>query len=67
MLTLFKDHVADRNIPVIRKFINSYVEKVIVYKEYEVLILRVAFQLLRKSKNPQPHAVVDLHGGGEGI
>ncbi len=20
----------------------------------------------RKSKNPQPHAVVDLHGGGEG-
>ena len=22
---------------------------------------------IKDSKNPQPHAVVDLHGGGEGI
>jgi len=27
----------------------------------------VVFHIPWKQQNPQPHAVVDLHGGGEGI
>jgi hypothetical protein len=63
LLSSFKDFVADKNIPEIKKFINSYVEKVIVYKEYVEVILKIH---VIESENPQPRAVVDLHGGGEG-
>lgn len=64
LLAAFKDHVTDRNLPEIKKFIGSYVEKVIVYKEHVELILKLNVE---EKQNPQPHAVVDLHGGGEGI
>jgi hypothetical protein len=48
--------------PEIKKFIGSYVEKVIVYKENVELILKLQ---VTEMQNPQPHAVVDLHGRGE--
>lgn len=64
LLAAFKDHVSNRNIPEIKKFIGSYVEKVIVYKEHVELILKLNVE---EKQNPQPLAVVDLHGGGEGI
>lgn len=64
LLAAFKDHVSNRNIPEIKKFIGSYVEKVIVYKEHVELILKLNVEA---KQNPQPLAVVDLHGGGEGI
>lgn len=67
LLASFKDRVADRNIPEIKKFISSYVEKVIVYKEYVELILKVPVTALEEKQKPQPHAVVVSHGGGEGI
>ncbi|NIK79903.1 hypothetical protein FHS15_005077 [Paenibacillus castaneae] len=35
-----------------------------MYKEHVEIILKL--QVI-ESKNPQPLAVVDLHGGGEGI
>ncbi len=52
LLSRFKDYIADRNIPEIKKFIGSYVEKVIVYKEHVEVIFKLQ--------------VVDLVGGGEG-
>jgi site-specific DNA recombinase len=64
LLSKFKDHLANRNLPEIKKLVASYVEKVIVYKEHVDLILKLH---LPEMQNPQPHAVVDLHGGGEGI
>ncbi|WP_148040388.1 hypothetical protein [Brevibacillus fluminis] len=36
---MFKSNVAEKNIPEIKKFIGSYVEKVIVYKEHVDVIL----------------------------
>jgi hypothetical protein len=41
--------VGDQNIPEIKKFIGSYVEKVIVYKEYVEVILK--FHVVDKSKS----------------
>ncbi|WP_249435973.1 recombinase family protein [Paenibacillus sp. Marseille-Q4541] len=39
LLSKFKDHVVARNLPAIKKFVASYVEKVIVYKEHVELII----------------------------
>ena len=50
---MFKDYVAEKNIPEIKKFIGSYVEKVIVYKEHVDVIFKIK--------------IVDLIGGGGGI
>jgi hypothetical protein len=63
LLSSFKDVVADRNNPEIKKFVSSYVEKVIIYKEHVELILKLH---ITETQNPQPHEVVDLHGGGDG-
>jgi site-specific DNA recombinase len=52
LLSQFGDHVAKRDIPEIKKFIASYVEKVIVYEKHVEVIFKVP--------------VVDLDGGGEG-
>lgn len=50
---MFKSYVAEKNIPEIKKFIGSYVEKVIVYKEHVDVIFKLK--------------IVDLVGGGGGI
>lgn len=81
-----------RNIPEIKKFIGSYVEKIIIYNEHVEVIFKLDTAGISRdgtgidafvatvamaglcffrdkcngSKNPQPRAVVDLHGGGEG-
>ncbi|WP_256974866.1 hypothetical protein [Paenibacillus amylolyticus] len=52
LLSDFKDHISSRNLPEIKKFIGSYVEKVLVYKEYVDVIFKLQ--------------VVDLTNGGEG-
>lgn len=52
LLSEFKDHITSRNLPEIKKFIGSYVEKVIVYKEHVEVIFKLQ--------------VVDLANGGEG-
>lgn len=52
LLSGFKDHITSRNLPEIKRFIGSYVEKVIVYKEYVDVIFKLQ--------------VVDLTYGGEG-
>ncbi|WP_240421519.1 hypothetical protein [Paenibacillus periandrae] len=52
LLSQFRDHIAKRDIPEIKKFIASYVEKVIVYEKH----LEVIFKL----------PVVDLAYGDEG-
>ena len=63
LLSRFKDHIAARNLPEIKKFVASYVDKVIVYKEHVELILKLH---LPETQNPQPDSVVDLTNGGEG-
>lgn len=63
LFSTLKQHVTERNIPEIKKFIESYVEKVIVYKEHVELILKLK---VMEKKNPQPDSVVDLTYGGEG-
>lgn len=63
LLSKFKDHIAARNLPEIKKFVASYVDKVIVYKEHVELILKLH---LPETQNPQPDSVVDLTYGGEG-
>ncbi|MNW31013.1 hypothetical protein D3C74_79170 [compost metagenome] len=52
LLSGFQDHITSRNFPEIKKFIGSYVEKAIVYKEYVEVIFKLQ--------------VVDLTYGGEG-
>ncbi|QNK57437.1 recombinase family protein [Paenibacillus sp. PAMC21692] len=66
LLSKFKDHVANRDLPEIKKFVDSYVEKVIVYKKHVELILKLEMGVGEKQK-PHPLADVVLHGGGEGI
>ncbi|MGM1022553.1 MAG: hypothetical protein ACQEXV_18985 [Bacillota bacterium] len=51
LLSGFQDHITSRNLPEIKKFIGSYVEKVIVYKEHVEVIFKLQ--------------VVDLIDGGE--
>ena len=41
LLSQFEDHVAKRDIPEIKKFIASYVEKVIVYEKNVEVIFKV--------------------------
>ncbi|WP_197492090.1 hypothetical protein [Paenibacillus jamilae] len=52
LLSDSQDHITSRNLPEIKKFIGSYVEKVIVYKEHVEVIFKLQ--------------VVDLIDGGEG-
>ncbi|KHL95865.1 recombinase [Paenibacillus sp. IHB B 3415] len=52
LLSRFKDEIADRNIPEIKKFIGSYVKKVVIYKEHVDVIFKLN--------------VVDLQDGAEG-
>ncbi|MEK5507339.1 recombinase family protein [Paenibacillus sp. FSL P4-0113] len=52
LLSGFQDHITSRNLPEIKKFIGSYLEKVIVYKEHVEVIFKLQ--------------VVDLINGGEG-
>ncbi|MGX4583027.1 recombinase family protein [Paenibacillus chitinolyticus] len=63
LLSKFKEHIDSRNLPEVKKFVDSYVEKVIVYKKHVDLILKLNFDAKQK---PHPHADVVLHGGGEG-
>lgn len=52
LLSQFGVHLANRDLPEIKKFIGSYVDKVIVYKEHVEVIFKLQ--------------VVDLPYGGEG-
>ena len=38
LLSQFGTHVANRDLPEIKKFISSYVEKVIIYEKHEEVI-----------------------------
>jgi len=50
---MFRHYVAEKNIPKIKYFIGSYVEKVFVYKEHVGVIFKIK--------------IVDMYGGGGGI
>ncbi|KZE70784.1 hypothetical protein AV545_20085 [Paenibacillus jamilae] len=50
LLSGFQDHIISRNLPEIKKFIGSYVEKVIVYQAHVEVIFKLQ--------------VVDLNNGG---
>ncbi|NMM65216.1 recombinase family protein [Clostridium sp. P21] len=48
MFAMFKGYVLERNIPECKKFIQSYVHKVIVYKDRVEVIFNVAFNFLQE-------------------
>jgi len=62
IFSTLKQHVAERNIPEIKKFIGGYADEVIIYKHHFELILKLKVMEMQK---PQPHTVVVLNGGGE--
>ncbi|WP_238354080.1 hypothetical protein [Paenibacillus sp. 23TSA30-6] len=41
LLSGFQGHITSRNLPEIKKFIDSYVEKVIVYKKHVEVIFKL--------------------------
>lgn len=44
---MFKGFVTERNIPECKKFIQNYVDKVIVYKDHVEVIFNVVFNILK--------------------
>jgi len=49
MFKMFKQFVTEKNIPECKKFINSYVDKVIVYKDHLEVTFKVAFSFEQKN------------------
>ncbi|MPM73915.1 hypothetical protein SDC9_120900 [bioreactor metagenome] len=47
LFSMFKEFVSERNIPECKKFIQNYVEKVIVYKDHVEVIFNVVFNILK--------------------
>lgn len=50
LFSMFRGFVKDRNIPECKKFINNYVDKVIVYKDRVEVIFSVAFSVLKEQE-----------------
>ena len=63
LFDMFKSYVAEKNIPEIKKFIGSYVEKVIVYKEHvDVIYQNCGFIRWRRGdSNPRPKTAIHEH------
>ena len=49
MFKMFKQFVTEKNIPECKKFISSYVDKVIVYKDHLEVTFKVAFSFEQKN------------------
>ena len=49
MFKMFKQFVTEKNIPECKKFINSYVDKVIVYKDHLEVTFKVALSFEQKN------------------
>ena len=49
MFKMFKQFVTEKNIPECKKFINSYVDKVMVYKDHLEVIFKVALSFEQKN------------------
>jgi site-specific DNA recombinase len=49
MFSMFKQFVTERNIPECKKFINSYVDKVLVYNDHLEVTFKVAFSFEQKN------------------
>ncbi|MCM0648434.1 recombinase family protein [Clostridium swellfunianum] len=47
LFSMFRGFVMERNIPECKKFIQNYVEKVIVYKDHVEVIFNVVFNILK--------------------
>lgn len=47
LFSMFRDFVTQRNIPECKKFIQNYVDKVIVYKDHVEVIFNVVFNILK--------------------
>ena len=50
MFKMFKQFVTEKNIPECKKFISSYVDKVVVYKDHLEVTFKVALSLEQKNK-----------------
>ena len=49
MFKMFKQFVTEKNIPECKKFISSYVDKVIVYKDHLEVTFKVALSFEQKN------------------
>ena len=49
MFKMFKQFVTEKNIPECKKFIQSYVEKVVVYQDHLEVTFKVAFSFEQKN------------------
>lgn len=47
LFSMFREVVTQRNIPECKKFIQNYVDKVIVYKDHVEVIFNVVFNILK--------------------
>lgn len=50
LFSMFRSFVKERNIPECKKFIENYVDKVIVYKDHVEVISSVVFTILKDYK-----------------
>jgi len=50
MFKMFRQFVTEKNIPECKKFISSYVNKVVVYKDHLEVTFKVALSLEQKNK-----------------
>jgi site-specific DNA recombinase len=50
LFSMFRGFVKERNIPECKKFINNYVDKVIVYKDRVEVIFSVVFSVLKEQE-----------------
>lgn len=66
LLRQFKSYLSESNFPEIKKFISNYVAKIVVFSKHVEVIFKLQINDSDNSENPQPRAVVGLHGGGEG-
>ncbi|KJR48481.1 hypothetical protein UF75_1147 [Desulfosporosinus sp. I2] len=46
---MFKQFATEKNIPECKKFINSYIDKVIVYKDHLEVTFKVVFSFEQKN------------------
>lgn len=49
MFKMFKQFVTEKNIPECKKFIDSYVDKVVVYNDHLEVTFKVAFSIEQKN------------------
>ncbi|SET51690.1 site-specific DNA recombinase [Natronincola peptidivorans] len=59
LFSMFRDFVKERNLPECKKFVQNYVDKVIVYKDHVEVIFNVVFEFLDKDEAIKIYSTVE--------